>query len=205
MYIIQEERLNTLAETVESKVYKIGMWVTQNILRESFNRKHLQHDVLTTVFEVLQENPKMQDEDIITEAVKRFKRFYLGAQSACYDKRRRETPSISRAKAFEGIFEFIGDIPAHSQDKLDDELLTIYEYIASVCGHELAVIYVLHIGYGISVRNITVKLFGVNENSPAAFYKQRQRIYRVIQYAGKMLEENVHVSREGREVLNIER
>jgi hypothetical protein len=195
---MREGRLNRLAELVEKKVYKRVLWVSKNILREEFSHNDMMHNIKVSLFQAWAECPERSDEELLELATKECKKWYTGSKTACYDRARRESPSISREKIFNSDFsKTIENDPLQNID-----INTIYEILADTCGHEIAILYILSEGYSFPTTRIVEEILGTERNSND-FNAQRKRVERLKNLVSRVLKEKLNVSRESRKLLNL--
>jgi len=197
-----EERIKLLLPAVEKQVYRLAFWVTRSVYKENFAREDMLHHIRVSLFEALHNKPEADNKTIIVDAVKLCKNRYTGVGSTHDALKKRNRASRTRALLAQDMISQSEFYDPHDIHMLGD----IYKFLYTHCGHELAVIYILNQGYGVSPIKITSEILGVNkEENPREFYKQKQRIYRQLTYVSRVLKEGLNVSREGRELLNFQR
>lgn len=204
---MNNETVLTLIEEVAPQVADSVRKVTKNVYNSTFgeriSNKRLLENVKTSIFEVLHENPELRGEDLIKASAKKHKHYLWSRGTATYDKIRRETPSITRAKLFaeNNRLPWGAELHSVSWDKnnkpvpinieyLDEEKLfesqlssvEMFNILVKYAGTELATIFVLHHGFKWPLLFLTKELLGITEESD-----NFQAIYsRVIRMMKKM-------------------
>jgi len=197
---------------VTKRVYKKVHYLIRRIYGryegEPISTEGIQHLVSRVIFEIEQEKPDLSDEDLYLLACKRCKKELWGRESdtAEFHKLKRRIPSVARQKIFSSKYTmYKGHEFSHVtfiEDTEKDKFNLLYQIISNLCGHEAAILFLLHKGYGISLRKLSKELFNINEEPE--LMRNVLRIHRLLDTVAEVVREYINVSRVGQQLFNLE-
>ena len=213
--IIEDE----VVDVVLNRMYKHFSYIYNNVLRESITKQEARELVQSVVFETQYNNPKASNQELVGLAIKGCRKELWGKGSENFDNITRNKTSTPRQRVFaSNILVYNGQevLPAEFWPvdvkvtnfpvfdfEADVNLRDLYHIISSSCGHEAAILFILHKGYSVSLLNLVETLF--NYESLAEKHKIKQRIHRLMKTVATITKEGIDANRESRKLLNVER